>query len=52
MQKAICSASQSGDDVGVAQYAMQVVYFMLWVSQLPESDAYVCRYDMPLLQFP
>ena len=46
MQRAINSASQSGDHVGVAQYAMQVMYFMLWVSGSRVVDAYTCHYHL------
>ena len=32
MQEAMRTAKQAGDELGAAQYAMQVMYCMLWVS--------------------
>lgn len=36
MHRAMDGAARLGDYAGVAQYAMQVMYFMLWVS--PSCD--------------
>ena len=39
MRKAMSTARANGDDMGVVQYALQCMYFMLWVCfSAPKQD--------------